>query len=170
MALADGGPDALVLQLRPRAGYAHLTLVAIDPTQCLAINLPFNRKIFDDGKAKPATDDPKKKGKMPYQPKHSIDEVATNLTQLHRAYPVWFEPSQELTPHEQRRTEVLLFTWLAIADVEAYIAMTEEEVEEEYCREGKLHMYNPDKEWQQRLARLTRKWPMLDGFILNIDE
>ncbi|KAF8714353.1 hypothetical protein HU200_027819 [Digitaria exilis] len=76
----------------------------------------------------------------------------------------------ELTPHEQRRTEVLLFTWLAIADVEAYIAMTEEEVEEEYCREGKLHMYNPDKEWQQRLARLTRKWPMLDGFILNIDE
>ncbi|CAD6233412.1 unnamed protein product [Miscanthus lutarioriparius] len=46
---------------------------------------------------------------------------------------------QELTPRERRVTEVRLFVWLAMADVDAYIAMTEDEVEEEYRMAGKLH-------------------------------
>lgn len=63
-----------------------------------------------------------------------------------------------------------MFVWLAMADVDAYIAMTEDEVEEEYRRAGKLHRYNPDNEWKKRLARLARKWPPPDGFIPEIDE
>ncbi|KAJ1282103.1 hypothetical protein BS78_03G024400 [Paspalum vaginatum] len=54
---------------------------------------------------------------------------------------------QELTPRERRVMEVNLFIWLAIPDAEAYIAMTENKVEEEYRWAGKLHRYDLDKEW-----------------------
>ncbi|GJN06384.1 hypothetical protein PR202_ga24110 [Eleusine coracana subsp. coracana] len=58
----------------------------------------------------------------------------------------------------------------AISDAEAYIAMTEEEVEDEYRRAGKLHRYNPDNEWQKRLARVARKHPPPEGLIPEIGD
>jgi len=66
--------------------------------------------------------------------------------------------------------EVLLFMWQAIDDAEAYGAMTEEEVQDEYRRAGKLHRYNQDNEWQKRLARVARKWPPPDGLIPEIGD
>uniref|UniRef100_K3XQM2 Uncharacterized protein n=1 Tax=Setaria italica TaxID=4555 RepID=K3XQM2_SETIT len=73
-------------------------------------------------------------------------------------------------PWERRYTEVLLFTWQMIADAEAYIAMIEDEVEEEYRRAGKLHSYDPDKERQKRISRIARRWPPPDRFIPEISE
>lgn len=41
-------------------------------------------------------------------------------------------------------------------DVEAYLAMSEEDVKEEYRRAGKLHKYEPETELEKRFARLIR--------------
>ncbi|CAL4952232.1 unnamed protein product [Urochloa decumbens] len=75
---------------------------------------------------------------------------------------------RELTARERRRAEVLLFTWQVV--VLAYVDMTEEEVEDEYRRAGKLHRYDPDTELEKRIARLARRWPPPDGFMPKIDE
>ncbi|KAL6634584.1 hypothetical protein ACP70R_027255 [Stipagrostis hirtigluma subsp. patula] len=73
----------------------------------------------------------------------------------------------DLTPRERRAAAVRLFMRVAIADAEAYVAMAEDEVEEEYRRAGKLHRYDPDKEWQKRLARVARKYPPPEGLITH---
>ncbi|CAO2186108.1 unnamed protein product [Urochloa humidicola] len=77
---------------------------------------------------------------------------------------------RELTARERRRAEVLLFTWQAVAVVLAYDDMTEEDVEDEYRRAGKLHKYDPDTELEKRIARLARRWPPPVGFMPEIDE
>lgn len=72
-----------------------------------------------------------------------------------------FSPRRlNLTPRQRRVAAVRLFVAFA----------TEEEVEDEYRRAGKLHRYNPDNEWQKRLARVARKYPPPEGLIPEIGD
>jgi len=59
----------------------------------------------------------------------------------------------------QEKMAALRFIKAAHEDAVRYIDMTEEEVEEEYRRAGKLHVYDPDTEWQKRYARVGRMYP-----------
>uniref|UniRef100_J3KXG4 Uncharacterized protein n=1 Tax=Oryza brachyantha TaxID=4533 RepID=J3KXG4_ORYBR len=60
------------------------------------------------------------------------------------------------------------FLRAALDDVLRYIEMTEEDVVEEYRRAGKLHKYDPDKEWQKRFARVARAHPPPPSFLARI--
>jgi hypothetical protein len=79
-------------------------------------------------------------------------------------------PREDLTPQQRRVAAVRLFMHYAISDAEAYAEMSEDEVEDEYRRAGKLHRYNQDNEWQKRLARVARKHPPPEGLIPEIGD
>ncbi|KAL6627215.1 hypothetical protein ACP70R_030941 [Stipagrostis hirtigluma subsp. patula] len=64
---------------------------------------------------------------------------------------------QKATPEERAAT--MRFLQAAFEDTKQYAAMTEEEVEDEYRRAGKLHTYDPDKEWKKRYARVAKAYP-----------
>lgn len=64
---------------------------------------------------------------------------------------------RKMTPEE--RTAAQRFLRAVYKDALRYIAMTEEEVEEEYRLAGKLHKYDPDMEWMKRYARVARMYP-----------
>uniref|UniRef100_A0A0D9UY21 Uncharacterized protein n=1 Tax=Leersia perrieri TaxID=77586 RepID=A0A0D9UY21_9ORYZ len=55
--------------------------------------------------------------------------------------------------------EAQVFIRAAITDAFEYMKMTEKDVVEKYRRAGKLHKYDPDKEWQKRFARVARAHP-----------
>jgi hypothetical protein len=63
----------------------------------------------------------------------------------------------------------LAFIRAAIDDLKVYMAMTEEDVEEQYRRAGKLHKYEPEKEMEKRFARLIKVHNPHEGFMPNID-
>lgn len=72
--------------------------------------------------------------------------------------PFRFAPEVEKwTAAEKEAT--LAFFRAANAEAAKYMEMTEEDVVEEYRRAGKLHRYDPDKEWQKRYARAARAHP-----------
>jgi hypothetical protein len=48
--------------------------------------------------------------------------------------------------------------------------MTEEDIQEEYRRAGKLHRYDPDKEWQKRYARIARLYRPTKNIAPHLDE
>jgi hypothetical protein len=70
----------------------------------------------------------------------------------------------------QERMAALRFIKAAHEEALRYIAMTEEEVEEEYRRAGKLHVYDPDTEWQKRCARIGRMYPPPKFLAPELDE
>ena len=49
-------------------------------------------------------------------------------------------------------------------------AMTEEEVEEEYRRAGKIDKYDPEMELNKCYARVTKKHPPPDGYDPKLEE
>lgn len=51
------------------------------------------------------------------------------------------------------------FLQAAVADALRYTKMTWQDMVEEYRRAGKLHKYDPGKEWQIRYARVARAHP-----------
>ncbi|KAK3159766.1 hypothetical protein QOZ80_1BG0050830 [Eleusine coracana subsp. coracana] len=62
-------------------------------------------------------------------------------------------------------------------DAKQYAAMSEDEVEDEYRRAGKLHVYDPENEWKKRYTRVARKYPppkfaapRLDEFLQYLEE
>jgi hypothetical protein len=62
-------------------------------------------------------------------------------------------------------------------DALRFMDMTEEDIQEEYRRAGKLHRYDPDKEWQKRYARIARLYrppkniaPHLDEYLKYLQE
>lgn len=62
-----------------------------------------------------------------------------------------------------------MFIRKTIENVEAYMALTEADVEE-YRRAGKLHKYEPAKELDKRFARIIKKYPPPQGLVIpNID-
>jgi hypothetical protein len=69
---------------------------------------------------------------------------------------------------EQRRV-ALAFMRAVIDDLKEYMAMTEEDVEEQYRRAGKLHKYEPEKEMEKRFARLVKVHNPPESFVPNID-
>ena len=71
--------------------------------------------------------------------------------------------------HEEKMA-ALRFIKAAHEDALRYIDMTEEEVEEEYRRAGKLHVYDPDTEWQKRYARVGRMYPPPKFLAPELDE
>lgn len=64
---------------------------------------------------------------------------------------------KKITPEE--RAAAMKFFEAAYQEAKQYNAMTEEEVEDEYRRAGKLHTYDPDNEWKKRCARAAIKYP-----------
>ncbi|KAJ1282514.1 hypothetical protein BS78_03G058500 [Paspalum vaginatum] len=74
---------------------------------------------------------------------------------------------KDLTPEEQKAA--LAFLRSGIQAAFAYMAMTEEDVEE-YRLAGKLHTYDPDVEVEKRLARVAKKFPPPHGFRPQIEE
>jgi len=57
-----------------------------------------------------------------------------------------------------------------IQDYEVYAAMTEDEVEDEYRRAGKLDKYDPETELLKRYARIAKKHPPPDGFDSRLED
>ncbi|CAL4952118.1 unnamed protein product [Urochloa decumbens] len=74
---------------------------------------------------------------------------------------------KDWTPRERAAAKVFLRA--AVEDAEAYMAMTEADVVEEYRRAGKLHKYEPAKEADRRLARVIKKYPPPPGLVPDID-
>jgi hypothetical protein len=77
-------------------------------------------------------------------------------------------PQRKKWTPEQKRV-ALAFMRAAIEDLMVYMARTEEDVEEQYHRAGKLHKYEPEKEMDKRFARLIKVHNPPEGFVPNID-
>ncbi|OQU86280.1 hypothetical protein SORBI_3003G064100 [Sorghum bicolor] len=75
---------------------------------------------------------------------------------------------KDFTPAEWRAA--MVFIWAAIDDYREYAAMTEEEVEEEYRRAGKIDKYDPEMELKKRYARVAKKHPPPDGYDPKLEE
>ncbi|CAL4951712.1 unnamed protein product [Urochloa decumbens] len=75
---------------------------------------------------------------------------------------------KDMTPEEW--SAAMAFIWAAIDDLKVYMDMTEEEVEDEYRRAGKLHKYDAEMELKKRYARVARKQPPPAGFVPDLDE
>lgn len=78
------------------------------------------------------------------------------------------EETRCFTPEEDKA--ILEYTWAVFLDYEVYAAMTEDEVEDEYRRAGKLDKYDPDTELNKRCARVAKKHPPPDGFDPKLEE
>jgi hypothetical protein len=59
----------------------------------------------------------------------------------------------------KERMTMQRFLGVACKEASWYIAMMEKDVEEEYCLARKLHKYDPDTEWMNQCARVTRMYP-----------
>ena len=59
---------------------------------------------------------------------------------------------------------------VAIDDLKVYMDITEEDVEDEYRRAGKLHKYDPEMELKKRYARVAKKHPPPAGLVPKMDE
>ncbi|KAI5005934.1 hypothetical protein ZWY2020_033177 [Hordeum vulgare] len=70
----------------------------------------------------------------------------------------------------ERLQAQLAFVKAARADAMLYIAMEEEDVEEEYRRAGKLHTSDEAKEWKKRLARVAKLYPPPEHMMESINE
>jgi hypothetical protein len=57
-----------------------------------------------------------------------------------------------------------------IEDYNVYAAMTEDDVEEEYRRAGKLDKYDPERELQKRGARVAKEHPPPAGFYPKLEQ
>ncbi|CAO2205188.1 unnamed protein product [Urochloa humidicola] len=83
---------------------------------------------------------------------------------------------RKITPEE--RAAATRFIMAALEALKQYNTMEEEEIEEEYRRAGNLHKYDPDTEWQKRVARVARAYPPpdfiaagnVDGFVKILEE
>nr|CAB3471816.1 unnamed protein product [Digitaria exilis] len=75
--------------------------------------------------------------------------------------------TKQWTPQELAAAK--LFARAAVENVEAYMELTEADVEEEYRRAGKLHKYEPAKELDKRFARVIKKYPPPPGLVPDID-
>jgi hypothetical protein len=64
-----------------------------------------------------------------------------------------------MTEREDQKAAQQAFMEAAITDCSLYMAVEEEDVVEEYRKAGKLHTYDPDKEWQKRFARVVKLHP-----------
>ncbi|KAF8704939.1 hypothetical protein HU200_031183 [Digitaria exilis] len=75
---------------------------------------------------------------------------------------------KDMTPEE--RSAAMAFIWAAIRDLEEYMDMTEEDLEDQYRRAGKLHKYDPEMELKKRYARVAKKQPPPAGLVPKMDE
>lgn len=75
---------------------------------------------------------------------------------------------KDFTPAEWRAA--MVFIWAVIDDLNEYAAMTEEEVEEEYRRAGKIDRYDPEMDLKKTYARVAKKHPPPDGFVPKMEE
>lgn len=76
--------------------------------------------------------------------------------------------NKDWTPEERKAANEFLTA--AIADYHVYAAMTEEDIEEEYRRAGKLHKYDAETELQKRCARVAKKHPPPAGFFPALEK
>jgi hypothetical protein len=74
----------------------------------------------------------------------------------------WADRRKDWTPEERKAARE--FIRAAIEDYNAYDAMSEDDIEEEYRRAGKLHKYDPETELSKRYARVAKKHPPPAGF------
>ena len=71
---------------------------------------------------------------------------------------------QDWNPREQKAADA--FTRAILDCVHAYMALTEEEIREEYRRAGKLHRYDPaNDELGKRIARVIKMYPPPPGLF-----
>jgi len=75
---------------------------------------------------------------------------------------------KDWTPEERNAAKE--FIRALIEDYNVYAAMTEDDVEEEYRRAGKLDKYDPERELQKRSARVAKKHPPPAGFYPGLEE
>ncbi|RLM93351.1 hypothetical protein C2845_PM08G04890 [Panicum miliaceum] len=75
---------------------------------------------------------------------------------------------KDWTPEE--RIAAAEFIRALIEDYNVYAAMTEDDVEEEYRRAGKLDKYDPERELQKRGARVAKEHPPPAGFYPKLEQ
>ena len=75
---------------------------------------------------------------------------------------------KDMTPEEW--SAAMAFIEAAVDDLMVYMDMTEEDVEDEYRRAGKLHKYDPEMELKKRYARVAKKHPPPPGMVPKMDE
>ncbi|PAN32343.2 hypothetical protein PAHAL_5G479500 [Panicum hallii] len=75
---------------------------------------------------------------------------------------------KDWTPEE--RNAAAEFIRALIEDYNVYAAMTEDDVEEEYRRAGKLDKYDPERELQKRGARVAKEHPPPAGFYPKLEQ
>ena len=59
---------------------------------------------------------------------------------------------------------------VAIDDLKVYMDITEEDVEDEYRRAGKLHKYDLEIELKEHYARVAKKYLPPAGLVPEMDE
>jgi hypothetical protein len=75
---------------------------------------------------------------------------------------------EDMTPEEWNAASAYLSA--LFEDYKVYRDMSEDDVEEEYRRAGKLHMYDPETELHKRCARVAKRHPPPDGFEPKLKE
>ncbi|CAL4977969.1 unnamed protein product [Urochloa decumbens] len=75
---------------------------------------------------------------------------------------------KDMTPEEW--SAAMAYAKALLEDYKVYHAMTEEDVEEEYRRAGKLDKYDPETELHKRCARVAKKHPPPPGYDPRLEE
>ncbi|KAF8663053.1 hypothetical protein HU200_055645 [Digitaria exilis] len=72
------------------------------------------------------------------------------------------------TPEEREAANE--FLRVALDEYDVYEAMSEDEIQEEYRRAGKLHKYDPEMELQKRWYRAAKKHPPPPGYFPLLEQ
>ncbi|KAF8704930.1 hypothetical protein HU200_031174 [Digitaria exilis] len=75
---------------------------------------------------------------------------------------------KDWTPEEHKAAKE--FMKALLDDYDEYAAMSEDEIEDEYRRAGKLHKYDPEMELAKRCARVAKKHPPPPGYYPVLEQ